>query len=54
MKILDEIGVATLWEKIKSYVSGKVFNPDDEDLVAEETSGGTSVMKLADRSYSPC
>lgn len=53
MKILDELGVATLWEKIKNYVSGKVFNPDDEDLVAEETTGGTSVMKLADRSYSP-
>lgn len=53
MKILDELGVATLWEKIKNYVSGKVFNPDDEDLVAEEATGGTSVMKLADRSYSP-
>lgn len=53
MKILDELGVATLWVKIKNYVSGKVFNPDDEDLVAEETTGGTSVMKLADRSYSP-
>lgn len=53
MKILDELGVATLWEKIKNYVSEKVFNPDDEDLVAEETTGGTSVMKLADRSYSP-
>lgn len=53
MKILDELGVATLWEKIKNYVSGEVFNPDDEDLVAEETTGGTSVMKLADRSYSP-
>lgn len=53
MKILDESGVATLWEKIKNYVSRKVFNPDDEDLVAEETTGGTSVMKLADRSYSP-
>lgn len=53
MKILDELGVATLWEKIKYYVSGKVFNPDDEDLVAEETTEGTSVMKLADRSYSP-
>lgn len=53
MKILDELGVATLWEKIKNYVSGKVFNPDDEDLVAEETTGGTSVMKLANRSYSP-
>lgn len=53
MKILDELGVATLWEKIKNYVSGKVFNPDDEDLVAEETTEGTSVMKLADRSYSP-
>lgn len=53
MKILDELGVATLWEKIKNYVSGKVFNPDDEDLVAEETTGGTIVMKLADRSYSP-
>lgn len=53
MKILDELGVAILWEKIKNYVSGKVFNPDDEDLVAEETTGGTSVMKLADRSYSP-
>lgn len=53
MKILDELGVATLWEKIKNYVSGKVFNPDDEDLVAEETAEGTSVMKLADRSYSP-
>lgn len=53
MKILDELGVATLWEKIKNYVSGKVFNPDDEDLVAEETTGGTSVMKLADRSYLP-
>lgn len=53
MKILDELGVATLWEKIKNYVSRKVFNPDDEDLVAEETTGGTSVMKLADRSYSP-
>lgn len=53
MKILDELGVATLWEKIKNYVSGKVFNPDDEDLVAEETTGGTSVMKLADRTYSP-
>lgn len=53
MKILDELGVAILWEKIKNYVSGKVFNPDDEDLVAEETAEGTSVMKLADRSYSP-
>lgn len=53
MKILDELGVATLWEKIKNYVSGEVFNPDDEDLVAGETTGGTSVMKLADRSYSP-
>lgn len=53
MKVLDELGVATLWDKIKNYVSGKVFNPDDEDLVAEETTGGTSVMKLADRSYSP-
>lgn len=53
MKILDELGVATLWEKIKNYVSEKVFNPDDEDLVAEETTEGTSVMKLADRSYSP-
>lgn len=53
MKILDELGVATLWEKIKNYVSGKVFNPDDEDLVAEETTEGTSVMKLADRTYSP-
>ena len=53
MKILDELGVATLWEKIKNYVSGKVFSPDDEDLVAEETTEGTSVMKLADRSYSP-
>lgn len=53
MKILDELGVATLWEKIKNYVSRKVFNPDDEDLVAEETTGGTSVIKLADRSYSP-
>lgn len=53
MKILDELGVATLWVEIKNYVSGKVFNPDDEDLVAEETTGGTSVMKLADRSYSP-
>lgn len=53
MKILDELGVATLWEKIKNYVSRKVFNPDDEDLVAEETTGGTSVIKLADRFYSP-
>lgn len=53
MKILDELGVATLWEKIKNYVSRKVFNPDDEDLVAEETTEGTSVMKLANRSYSP-
>jgi hypothetical protein len=53
MKILDELGVAILWEKMKNYVSGKVFNPDNEDLVAEETTGGTRVIKLADRSYSP-
>lgn len=50
MKVLTDSGLTTFWNKIKSYVSGNIYNPDNEDI-SSYTSSGSKILRLADRTY---